>query len=184
VLYQFDQLELLASESRDRPVFALVHVPIPHLPLVLDREGDVYPLGSRDYDAPTPATMGLTDEAFDTALRDEIAYLNDRTLAAVDAHMAGAREPVFIVMSDHGWPFENADEADRLANLIAAYTPAAPDLLARATPANLMAIILNEYLDADVRIVENRFFRSPLNPFDFLQMVEISDPEDVEAGAR
>jgi len=179
VVHAFDDLERLASESRDQPVFAWFHVPAPHVPLVMDADGAALPLEPRRFDGHDAQGFGMTDAEFKAAYADELTYLNARVLGAVRALEAAPRtpQPVIVIMSDHGFNTDLADVQARLANFFAAHTPAAPDLLAGApTPVNLMPILLNRFLGTDFPLSEDRYFLSA-SLTQLLELTEVPNPD-------
>jgi hypothetical protein len=161
VIHAFDDLEELAAETQGAPRFTWVHVPAPHLPLILDAEGRALELAPELFDRMDAAGYGMSDAEFAAAYAGEVTYLNSRVLHAVRTlqHPAGRADPIIIVMSDHGFGPDLADPVSKLSNLFAAYTPEAPGLLADApTPVNLMARLLNRFLGTDFPTSPDRYF--------------------------
>lgn len=174
----FDDLMRLASEPSTQPTCTWVHVPAPHLPLVMDADGDALPLDPRRFDASEIQGFGMSNEQFAAAYQDEIAYLNARILEAARAltEVDGRPDPVIVIMSDHGYTYDLWDTQARLGNLFVAYTPQREGLLADApTPVNLMPILLNRLLGTDFRQWPDRYFLSPNIP-QLLELTEVDDP--------
>jgi len=120
----FEQATSLSTEHRARPIFAFVHIPSPHMPIVFGREGRPVPWGSRQFGAGVPAEYGLSDAEFSGAYEQQLDYLNDRTLDLVDAILGGARPAAVVIFSDHGSsPRPYPDPRSLLPNLMAAYVP-------------------------------------------------------------
>jgi hypothetical protein len=183
VLNGFEDLGRLAgeSESRRNPLFAWVHIPAPHLPLVIDAKGGVLPLEPRRFDPPTVEGFGMTDAQLHAAYRDELSYLDERLLTAVRAIQAstteGGPDPVIVIFSDHGYYYDAEDLPARFGNFLAASTPGAPDLLSGSpTPINLFPLLLNRYLGTEFDLSEDRFFVSG-GTRRLLELVEIEDPD-------
>lgn len=177
VVHAFDDLAQLALESRSRPIFTWVHLPAPHLPLIMDARGEAVPLEPRR-DANYADKFGMTDEEFAAAYGDELVYLNKRVLGAVRAlqHAPGRRDPVIVIMSDHGYNYEVEDVQAMFGNLFAAFTPQEPGLLADApTPVNLMPILFNRFLGTEFPISRDRYFLST-SVFQLLDLTEVGDP--------
>jgi hypothetical protein len=175
----FDQLNAFAEERRDRPAFLFVHVPAPHLPLVVDAAGDALPVPARGLGAGTPEAMHMTRAEYSATWAGELEYVEGRTLEAIDALQAATDPPVIVVMSDHGYTQEvKADDPQsRFANLFAAYTPGAPGLLRDPpTPVNLFPRLLNRYLGTEFPTSPDRYFLSP-GPLQPLILTEVTDPE-------
>lgn len=179
ILNQFDDLEALATEARDAPIFAWIHIPAPHLPLVIDAEGGPLTLDPRKFDPPTVEGFGFTDAELAAAYADELSYLNRRLLTAVELLQSSnvRPDPVIIVMSDHGYYYDPTDLQARFGNFFAASTPQLPGLLADGpTPVNLMAVLLNGYLGTDFPRSPDRYFTSP-GVRALLELTEAPDPE-------
>jgi hypothetical protein len=175
----FDQLDAFAAERRHRPAFLFVHVPAPHLPLVVDAAGNALPVPARGLGAQDPAGMHMTRAEYSATWAGELEYVEKRTLEAIDALQASSDPPVIVVLSDHGYTQEvKADDPQsRFANLFAAFTPEAPGLLHNPpTPVNLFPRLLNRYLGTDFPISPDRYFLSP-GPLQPLILTEINDPE-------
>ncbi len=180
ILHGFDDLERLAAEHRDEPRFAWVHIPAPHLPLVVDAEGGVLPLEPRRFDPPTVEGFGMTDAQLHAAYGAELAYLDERLLSAVRAIQAsaddGRPDPVIVIFSDHGYYYDPEDLPARFGNFLAASTPGAPDLLdGSPTPVNFFPLLLNRYLGTDFALSEDRFFVSRGTQA-LLELQEVPDP--------
>jgi len=184
ILNSFDDLEQLAREAgegRTQPVFTWMHIPAPHLPLVLRADGRTLPLEPRRFDPPTVEGYGMTDAQLHAAYGAELSYLNNRLLSVVSAiqeSVAGGRpEPVIVIFSDHGYYYDPLDIQARFANFLAASTPGAPGLLAGSpTPINYFPLLLNRYLGTQLDLSEDRFFVSG-GTRRLLEMVEIEDPD-------
>lgn len=181
IVNAFDDLERLATETRAGPIFAWIHIPAPHLPLVVGADGDPIALEPRRFDPATVAGFGYSDAEFRALYAAELSYLNERLLTAIrELQSSSARpDPVIIVMADHGYSSDLADMQARFATLFAASTPQRPGLLADApTPVNLMPVLLNAYLGTDYPTSPNRYFTSP----GFRQLMELTEVPDPDAG--
>jgi hypothetical protein len=178
VVNAFDDLGRLATEPHDQPLFAWIHLPAPHLPLVLDVEGKPLHLDPRRYFGHDAATFGMTEAQFAAAYAEELSYLNLRVLGAVNAiqESPGRPNPVIVVMSDHGYTADRTDVPAQLRNLFAAFTPAAPGLLADVpTPINVMNILLNRFLGTSYPMSADRYFISP-GEYQLLELTEVPNP--------
>lgn len=181
LVHAFDHLDAFAAEDRDRPAFLFLHVPGPHLPLVVDAEGNTLPLPARALGAVNPEALHMTRAEYSATWAGELAYLERRVLQAIDALQAREVPPVIVVMADHGYIHEvQADDVQsRFANLFAAYTPGAPGLLSDPpTPVNLMPRLLNRYLGTDFPLSPDRYFLSP-GPLQPMLLTEVTDPEAI-----
>jgi sulfatase-like protein len=181
ILHGFDDLERLAGESRSKPIFTWMHVPAPHLPLVVDRSGGTLPLEPRRFDPPTVEGFGMTDAQLHAAYGDELSYLDQRLMSAVHTIQASATDrrpdPVIVIFSDHGYYYDPADLPARFGSFLAASTPGAPGLLSGSpTPVNLFPLLLNRYLGTDFPTSEDRFFVSKGTQA-LLDLTEVSDSQ-------
>jgi hypothetical protein len=179
VVHGFDDLLRLVSEPRPQPTFAWIHVPVPHLPLVLDAEGRALTLDPRRFDGFDAASFGMTDAEFAAAYAAQLSYLNTRVLGAIAElqRAPGRPDPVIVVFSDHGYATDLADVQARLSNLFAAHTPAAPGLFSHApTPVNVMPILLNRFLGTSFPLQQDRYFLTP-SVFELLELTEVPNPD-------
>jgi hypothetical protein len=148
-----DDTASVAAEERTTSAFTFVHVPSPHLPLAFGQGGQETPYGTRQYLAGNPQEFGLTDAQYASAYRANLAYLNDRVLETVDAILDDSdRPPVIVIWSDHGYNGDSPVHGKTmLHSLFAAYTPQHDGLLHPSpTPVNLLRVLLDAYVDADV----------------------------------
>jgi hypothetical protein len=120
----------------------------------------------------------MTEAQFAAAYAEELSYLNLRVLGAVNAiqESPGRPNPVIVVMSDHGYTADRTDVPAQLRNLFAAFTPAAPGLLADVpTPINVMNILLNRFLGTSYPMSADRYFISP-GEYQLLELTEVPNP--------
>ena len=191
IVHAFDGLDGAAASLRaqavgglrGQPRFDWVHIPAPHLPLVLKEDGTTRPLDARLFDPPSVEGFGLTDAEMAAGIAAELQYLNARLLSAVDALQAATDdapdqpEPVIVIFSDHGYYYDHADTQARFANFLAAYTPGARGLLGGSpTPVNFLPLLLNRYLGTEFPMSADRYFVSP-GTLRLLELTEVTDPE-------
>jgi hypothetical protein len=173
----------VAADDGGSPTFTFVHVPSPHLPLAFNADGSATPYDSRQYLAGRASEFGLTAWEYADAYAANLAHLNRLVLEAVDAiRSASDSDPVIVIMSDHGYNGDSPVHGESmLRSLFAAYTPGQPGLLERSpTPVNLMRVLLEGYLGADVGDpVPERFFTTMVSgaarAYD-LALTEVEDP--------
>lgn len=180
ILNGFADLERLSREERTQPVFTWMHIPAPHLPLVLDAEGGTLPLEPRRFDPPTVAGFGMTDAELHAAYGAELSYLDDQLLSVIRTIQAspadGRPEPVIVIFSDHGYYYDPLDLQARFGNFLAASTPGAAGLMSGSpTPVNYFPLLLNRYLGTDFDLSADRFFVSR-GTRALLDLVEVPDP--------
>jgi hypothetical protein len=155
ILASFEYLEELATE-RERPVFALVHVPSPHLPVVIARDGGVAasPPGVNAYRAEPLA------ERSRAAYLDQVHFLSVQTLESLDYLLArpSQRGRVIVVMSDHGAavpPLPGEPwTAEHHANFFAIQgaETLGVEFPTDTTPVNLLPTLFNAALGTDLPI--------------------------------
>jgi hypothetical protein len=181
ILNDFDDLERLAREAHTQPVFTWMHIPAPHLPLVLDANGGTLPLEPRRFDPPTVKGFGMTDAQLHAAYRAELSFLDDRLVSVIrtiQASATGGRpDPVIVIFSDHGYYYDPVDLQARFGNFLAFSTPGAPGLMSGSpTPINFFPLLLNRYLGTDFALSRDRFFVSQ-GTRRLLDVAEIADPD-------
>jgi hypothetical protein len=127
----------VARSPHTRPVFAFVHVPSPHGPILFGPNGEPVQAPPLDqFFEDTAVQVGLSRSEFGQRYVGQIQHLNGLVLDAVDAILrASPRPPVILIVSDHGsgsglnWAdLDHSDLDERSANLFAAYTPGHPAL--------------------------------------------------------
>lgn len=141
------------AEPRDRPMFLLAHLLVPHPPLVF---------GPSDAGQPVfecfPATCEFWDSGWRLGadglrplLQDQLQFVNEEVLRFVRMPPVDDRPTVMIVMSDHGYRFGPNDPNESVRNLFAARTPGHRGLFPNdVTPVNLFPRLLGAYLNADL----------------------------------
>lgn len=133
--------QIAARLDEGGPIFAFLHIPSPHIPVVMDDSGALLD------DPPSDAEFRrqpIAPDAADAYVR-QLTYLNERALGAIDVALdaGSANEPIIIVMSDHGAaPPPLAGERwtpAHYANFLAIRAPASVDLdlPPDSTPVNL-----------------------------------------------
>jgi hypothetical protein len=174
----FDQVTKLTS---DRPRFAFIHVPSPHLPIVFEADGSrADAVFGRDH----PDQISAADEDVRAAYAGQVAYLNWQVLRSLD----GASLPedaIVILMSDHGPEFGldwfDGGSSDLQTRFGAFFAARAPDGVF-ADDANVAEAMLEVVRDLDDNAfpeLADRYFVT-----DAVQklatMNEVSDPWDSE----
>jgi hypothetical protein len=162
VLAELSDLSAVARNPTDRPKLVFVHLPSPHPPIVFGRHGESVEVSMID-----PYEGQLHDVArFGQLYVDQLAYLNELVLDALDDLAEAPRPAVTIVMSDEGIGVaivaatSRAPE-DTVSNLFAARGPAGESLFGPAiTPVNIFPILLDRYLGADLPHQADRNFLS------------------------
>lgn len=155
VFFALDEIESL--ERNDKPLFVFAHVLAPHLPHTRNAQGEP-----------------VNDPPYKEGYRGEVAYLNQRALAVVDAVLARNPNTVFIIQGDHGpisdWrltgtipaDFDESDwpryVRDRTAILNAYYFPDrayAGLLYPEITPVNSFRVLFNRTFGTSFDLLED-----------------------------
>ncbi|MGH9577390.1 MAG: sulfatase-like hydrolase/transferase, partial [Terriglobales bacterium] len=169
-------LDTLAEQGKKPgPKFVFAHFVPPHHPYLFDREGHVL------------RRANLSDQ-FEFQKRlweqrppylDQLIYMNGRITAVIDRLIAdSARPPIIILQSDHGpnlhdgLPVEEQRRI-RMSNFAACLLPGAPASLMPddSTPVNQFRRIFNQYFDAGLPMLPDRYYYSAfLKPFEFVEV--------------
>lgn len=163
VLSTFDAIE--ATAARPESTFMFAHVMSPHMPLVLDRDGEMpklpcdYPC--RPFVTEQPAS-GLSPEAFYSAVGDQVHGLNGLVLSAIDAINTESPDAVVVIFSDHGLRSNPDNLNEFYSTFFAARTPGHHDVFPDdARPIEIFPRIFNAYFGDDYPIPDDRSFHSP-----------------------
>ncbi|HEU0224245.1 MAG TPA: sulfatase-like hydrolase/transferase [Steroidobacteraceae bacterium] len=166
---------LAAQASRPGPKFVLAHFVPPHHPYLFDREGNV--LRRANISDQFEFQKRLWEDR--VSYVDQLLYVNRRIGEVVDRILSDSpHPPVIVLVSDHGPNLKDGLRRDaqrriRFANLTAMFLPGAgSDLLPPdATPVNHLRRIFNEYFDAGLPILPDRYFASTYeHPYGFLEI--------------
>ena len=149
--------ELGGIERDGKPLFVFAHVLGPHLPHIVDAEGN-------PRESPPPYREGY---------RDEVTYINSRILEIVDEILARQPNSIIILQGDHGprsdWrggmheaykPWNGTMEEyfrDRSAILNAYYFPDGnyERLYPEITPVNSFRTVLNQFFGSSFPVLED-----------------------------
>jgi hypothetical protein len=167
LLSSFDQLAGLAKETSDHPRFVFAHIVSPHSPPVLGppnapRSGwPCFPVTCLFWVTGEPS--GHDDEV--TMMRDEVAAVDDLTLATVRSIVRDSRRPaVVVVMSDHGGRNDLSDQSEMVRSMFLARTPGHPGLFpSDTTPVNLVARLLDAYAGANLPLATEESYWTDLD---------------------
>ena len=163
--FQLRSLGDIAQADSDVPRLVLGHIPAPHQPTSFGPNGEpiVVPI-SRFFYADSPLERGEPVDEFEKKYRDQLLYLNERFLEAIDEIVVNSdRPPVIVLWADHGsassvdWVVTTPDEAEpsalreRTSTLFAALTPGRPDAFPNdIAPLNIFRILADAYLETDL----------------------------------
>lgn len=146
VLDELDQTPLLES-----PKFVFLHIVGPHPPFVFTPDGQ-YQLSGED-----------------PGYANEIAYLNQRMLQAVQKILKESkRPPIIIIQGDHGLDYE-----ERVSILNAYYFPegAQKALYPEITPVNTFRVVFNQFFGKNFELLPDNSYLSDRDvPYDFVKV--------------
>jgi hypothetical protein len=168
------------------PRYVFAHIVSPETPLLFARNGEPPPPTTDDSVVEWRNRSGYVDQ---------VIFLNRSVLAAVDRILSEARTPpVIVLQGDHGsaatsygWLYGDAgpppsgDEPgldvmlrERMGILNAYHLPGGPaGLYESISPVNSFRIILNRYLGAQYRLLEDRsYFSRYAHPYRWIDVTE------------
>lgn len=163
ILFSLDKLESIAKEAS--PKFVFVHIMAPHPPFVLDETGNsVQP--DRPFNSGDASAFMGTYEEYVGGYTDEIQYINQRLLKAIDLIlMQSGQSPIIIIQGDHGpgsffnlVTFDATCLKERYSILNAYYFPDKnyDDLYPTITPVNTFRIVFNRYFGGDFALLDDK----------------------------
>jgi hypothetical protein len=158
-----DGLGALGAEAEaagDEPQLVFAHIPAPHQPIVFRRDGTGVAVALDEYFySDSPLERHVAPDEWIVGYRDQLAYLNELVLAAVDDILAASPAPPIIVLwADHGsasrvdWVRTQPNEADpadlleRTGTLFASLTPGRDSVFPDdITPVNIFRYLFDSY---------------------------------------
>lgn len=165
-------VELLPKlASRPSPKFILAHFPTPHLPIVLDENGERF-TADPQFLAMTRSRMieppASYERYYKGYYRQQIMGLNRLTLRMLDELIPKlARPTVIIIQGDHGSELDYILDHPTIGRMKERYSTlnairfagSRPDAFdERASLVNTYRIILNEYFGQQLPLLEDRFY--------------------------
>lgn len=152
------------------PMFAFIHIVAPHQPYLFGPNGE--------------SVLFLPDETPDSLERKAYAgqarFISDQILKAVDEIFAKSDQPpIIIVQGDHGPNTTMVTSAERMQNLNAIYLPGIDleeVLYPSMTPVNTFRVILNEFFNENLPLLEDRSYFTPKDDWRDVQEIPASCP--------
>jgi hypothetical protein len=151
----FDSVDDLARMPE--PTFAYIHLISPHPPFVFGPDGEAtHPAEFWNDKRLYPADL------YARGYRNQIEYLNQKMLAAIDTILAeSAAPPLIIIQGDHG-PWLQPREK-RLSILNAYFLPGHADLLYPViSPVNSFRLVFNAYFGGKYDMLADVSYYSPV----------------------
>ena len=169
----FSEIKTIGN-NKDKPIFAFVHMLIPHPPNVFGPNGEAIIPGN-------PISSEIWDEKI--AYIDQVKFVNKEIVKVIEKILDEDEKSIIIIQSDTGSGFDinwkNPDESmilQRLSILNAYYVPEISEnqFYENITPVNSFRIIFNDYFNGNYKILEDRnYWNNGFTPFDFNDVTEI-----------
>jgi hypothetical protein len=125
-------------------------------------------------------------EEFISYYSDQLRHVNELLVTAIDSILSqSTAPPIIIVQADHGPDAgknrlgSSADDfmLERMAILNAIYFPDAAydNLYESITPVNTFRVLLSQYLNVDLDLVDDRcFYSNYADPYSFTDVTELT----------
>ena len=161
ILCGFSEIGFL-GEKNDEPIFAVMHLRLPHPPYVFGANGE-HVIGGK---VQTEEGSFVDEEKY----VDTIKFANKKTMEVIDTILKYDNNSIIIIQSDHGYDFginyQNPSDLQlkqRFSNLNAIYLPDnnADIFYEGFTSVNLFRIIFNEYFGTSYDILDDKMFYHP-----------------------
>ena len=157
----------------EKPIFAFVHILLPHSPYVFGPNGEPVIPGN-------PISSEKWDEK--VAYIDQLKYANKEIKKVIEKIIQNDEKSIIILQSDHGSGFDidwkNPTDPmilQRLSILNAYYVPeiSENEFDEYITPVNSFRIIFNNYFDAGYEILEDKnYWNNGHKPFEIHDVTE------------
>jgi len=169
----FSEIKTIA-DNKDKPIFAFVHMEIPHPPFIFGPNGETIIPGN-------PISSETWDEKL--AYIDQVKFATKEISKVIEKILDENKNSIIILQSDHGSGFDidwkNPNESmvlQRLSILNAYYAPeiSKNQFYEDITPINTFRIIFNEYFNGDYKILEDQnYWNTGSAPYDFEDVTQI-----------
>lgn len=180
ILFEFDGLKKIPELEGSHFVFA--HVLAPHPPFVFGKNGEAV-MHREPYSIQDGDRYPGTREEYISGYREQLQYVNELLLDALEAIIAkSSAPPIIILQGDHGpgayleWESpETSNMHERISILNAYYLPGLPSspVYPSITPVNTFRVILNEYFGAQYVMLKDKcYFSTWSHPFQFIPVPE------------
>jgi hypothetical protein len=191
MLYKLSKLPQVAVQPG--PKFVFLHMMEPHTPFVFAADGS--DPAKRGYGSIFDGlNEDVTDEQYHAWYRAQAKFTDKQTAVMIDRVLAASRTPpVIVLIGDHGPRSGMVPEPDAsnlrecMSNLTAVYLPGKNNqgLYPQITPVNLFRVVLNDYFDAKLPMLEDKSYYSYPEMFDLRDVTEVvASPENQGAASR
>jgi hypothetical protein len=190
-LHTFQQLQEMPSVEGPKLVF--VHLLIPHEPYVFGPEGEVVDPPPFHYSDPDPLSADEI-EVLESRFVDQLAFTNRKLQETIGRILAKSpRPPVIILQSDEGpwtseylhgdrenWTAETLHIRQRILNAYHLPGDGGAALYPSISPVNTFRVVFNEYLNADLPLLEDKAYmsESPDRPYSFIEVTDLVKHEE------
>jgi len=166
------------------PFFVFAHISCPHPPFVFEADGKLKKEGrlflSNDQDG---FQLIGTSEEYLLGYRDQVKYLEKKTLSMIDEILNNSSEPLILILqADHGpgmqsyfMGVENVNLEERMSILNAYYffDQDYRSLYPSISPVNTFRVIFSQYLGIELPLLEDyQYYSTFLTPYDLIPVSE------------
>ena len=173
------------SPAKNGPKFIFAHILAPHPPFVFDHQGQPINPNRPYFLGDANGYSGPRDE-YQQQYLDEMTFLNNALLPVIDSIITNSpTPPIIILQGDHGpgmyTNWESVDETcllERFSILNAYFLPGLDNhvLYPGISPVNTFRLILGEYFNADLPLLQDkRFFSTRTTPYNFIDVTDMSE---------
>lgn len=166
-LYSLENMQDVSALSG--PKFVFVHIMLPHPPFIFDSQGNFVP-PDRPYIMFDGSLFPGSNEEYQMGYTAQLTFLNQKLSKMIsDILRQSANPPIIILQGDHGpgsyFNMEELDDSCLRERYSILNTYFFPDkdysqLYPTITPVNSFRVILNQYFDAKLELLEDRNYYS------------------------
>jgi hypothetical protein len=171
-LLSYSQTNQLAQIAQlDGPKFVFIHFLQPHPSFIFNSKGPITP--EKPYALVDADDVPLPKEEYIYYLREQTLYTNELLLRSIDNILKKSdNDPIIILQGDHGGgvyfyagSVDKSCISERASILNAYYFPGevALEIPENITPVNSFRVIFNTYFQANLHMLENKTYFSPIN---------------------
>jgi hypothetical protein len=165
----------------DEPKFVFAHLFMPHPPYFFGPNGEIRSLENID------PNLETKDNLNKDAFMDQLEFLNKKVIEIVEQLLDTEKQPIIIIISDHGTAFLLDDDPknwitptdemikERMDTITFIFLPDKVEniFLEIKTPVNIFRILFNHYFETNYEILEERMYFANDQSYDFLNVTEL-----------